>query len=69
MEFEEGAQVRVTCNPTLKGNSQLIVVDYQDLGQKILPGEFIVFNYGKLELQVERVEDEENLLKKLEKTK
>lgn len=69
MEFEEGDLVRVSSNRELRGNKDLIVVDYADLDKKIKAGDSIVFNYGKLELIVERVEQEDAFIKKSQKFK
>jgi pyruvate kinase len=48
IELKEDDIVRITSNPTLKGKQDLIVVDIPFIEEKLVVGNSVTINYGKV---------------------
>jgi len=60
--LNEGDEVRVSSNSSLKSNFGLIVIDLPDIEKKIKVGGAISINYGNVTLRVEKFEPEEKYI-------
>lgn len=60
IKVKAGDIVRISTNQTLKGNQQMIAIDYPDIYQKLQIGDKIIIDYGGVVLTVVGFEEEDN---------